>query len=67
MDAKSEAIKDAAQIIARVALDLIDKDGHVFGSRPCSTCRTITNLINKEFGCVRYASARKNKAPEVES
>ena len=27
-------------------------DGHVFGSRPCPTCRKMTEILGAPFGCV---------------
>lgn len=33
------------------ALNLSEKDPHQFGTRPCPTCNTITNLIGRPFGC----------------
>ena len=31
----------------------LDIDNHYFQKRPCATCRLVTKVIGKEFGCVR--------------
>lgn len=38
------------------ALGLLDKDGHVYSTRPCATCSTISSLVGREFGCVARAA-----------
>ena len=35
--------------------DLLFEDSHQFSKRPCETCRKITEIIGKDFGCVRLA------------
>ncbi len=46
-----DIIKEAAKILSDAALDLIEKDPHQYSKRPCDTCRTISNLIGRPFGC----------------
>ena len=45
--------------------DLIDGDGHVFGTRPCQTCRTATSLIGKPFGCIKRAQQRQTRKAAI--
>lgn len=33
------------------ALDMYAQDPHRFSSRPCATCRAISVLIGKKWGC----------------
>ncbi len=33
------------------AFRLIEEDPHQWSSRPCQTCRAISNLIGRPFGC----------------
>lgn len=52
-DMMEDAIKTSGRIIANAALNLIEKDPHQWSSRPCSTCETISNLLDRDFGCVK--------------
>ena len=51
------------------ALQLIQKDPHQWTARPCPTCRTISRICGKPFGCsVREAvqSAPPSETPADE-
>lgn len=50
---RAEAVQMAAQVIARVALDMIEEDSHHFGTRPCQTCNAVSRLLNRQWGCVK--------------
>ena len=39
--------------------DLMYSDAHHWSERPCATCKAITVIIKKPFGCYRYADERK--------
>ncbi len=43
-------------------LRAIGEDGHVFGSRPCETCRVVTAIAGRSFGCIAFAEKRARKA-----
>lgn len=45
----------AARVLLLAALDVIGIDGHVFGTRPCSTCTAVSALAGRDFGCVARA------------
>ena len=36
----------------KTILNLIESDPHQWSSRPCTTCRTVSNLIGRPFGCM---------------
>jgi hypothetical protein len=36
-----------------VILRLIEADPHQWSSRPCPTCRAISGIIDRPFGCVK--------------
>ena len=40
-------------------LDLLNKDPHQFGARPCQTCKTISAIANRPFGCELRGKKRK--------
>lgn len=41
-----------------VVLKMIETDPHVFGTRPCSTCLAITELVARPFGCIKKLRTR---------
>lgn len=55
-----EEIKEAASILMDSILSLLQEDPHGWSTRPCSTCRTISGLISRPFGCYKYAEDKKN-------
>lgn len=59
-----EFVQAAVRIIMDATLDLIQGDPHQWSTRPCPTCRTVSKMMGKNFGCYRYAEARK---PTIDS
>jgi len=51
-------MKAGVSILIDAVLDLLQADPHQWSMRPCPTCKTITGLIGKPFGC--YEFQRKN-------
>jgi hypothetical protein len=51
-------VEAAALTLVDAALRLIEGDGHTFGSRPCVTCRTVSSLVGRSFGCIAYAEKK---------
>lgn len=39
--------------------DLIYNDPHQWSTRGCQTCRAISSIIKKPFGCYQYAEQKK--------
>lgn len=58
-ETEKKVIKAAVNIIVESVLNLIQKDPHQWSARPCSTCRAISSIINKPFGCILYAIEKK--------
>ena len=58
MENHIKIIQAAVQIIVKPVLNLIQNDPHQWSTRPCSTCKTISELTGKDFGCVLYAKER---------
>jgi len=51
--ARLEAI--LPEMIPLAALDIFVTDQHRFSTRPCATCRNISTVIGKPWGCVELA------------
>lgn len=49
------SIKAAASILLDVVLRELQEDPHSWSDRPCSTCKTISSIVGKPFGCYLYA------------
>lgn len=55
----SRAVQLAAGVVVAAILDLLQVDPHQWSTRPCGTCRTISALASRDFGCVLYAKMDK--------
>ncbi len=42
------------EMIPLAALDMFARDAHRFSNRPCGTCREISEMIGKPWGCLTY-------------
>lgn len=54
-----EAVSFARATLLEPVLALLQRDGHSWSSRPCTTCEAITSIVGKPFGCV-VVSRRKS-------
>lgn len=52
-------VRAAANLVLDAVLDLLQEDQHSWSDRPCPTCRPITAMLGKPFGCYRYQQRRK--------
>lgn len=50
-----QVIQAAARVLMSTALDLLQADPHSWSTRPCPTCRPISAIIGRPFGCYLYA------------
>jgi len=51
-------VQQAVDLVIGSVLRLLQDDGHQWSSRSCSTCKTITSIVGKPFGCIEYARRR---------
>jgi hypothetical protein len=49
-----EVIQACARVFAEACLYLLANDQHTFGKRPCQTCRAISTMLGKPFGCLTH-------------
>ena len=47
-------------MVPLAALNIFARDQHRFSNRPCGTCRTISEMAGKDWGCVAYAKSRRS-------
>ena len=55
----NDLLSAVGEFIQYTAFDLIQGDPHQWSKRPCSTCKTISTLIKRSFGCVLYAKQKR--------
>lgn len=55
---ESAAIRAAVSALVDASLRLIQDDPHQWSERPCSTCRAVSSIVGKPFGCLVYAERR---------
>ena len=58
-DDAAKIVKAAALLVIDAALNLLQGDPHSWSMRPCPTCKPISDMIGKPFGCYRYQAERK--------
>jgi len=63
MNVEQRIVQAAAQILMDTALRLIQEDPHQWSDRHCPTCRSISAISGKPFGCYEYQRRRKAPAP----
>ena len=54
----SDLLSAAVSRITDAVADTIYVDPHQWSRRPCATCKVITALIGKPFGCDRFREVR---------
>ena len=47
----SAGLSAAARELLNAALDVIQEDPHQWSARPCSTCRAVSAIAKRPFGC----------------
>jgi len=52
------------EILGQTVLNLLNSDGHSFSKRPCTTCQTISAIVEKPFGCVKKAADAAERAKD---
>lgn len=50
----NKMVRGMVSLFMDAILKLIQEDPHQWSTRPCSTCRTITSMIDRPFGCDKY-------------
>ncbi len=58
-DPDAAAIRAAASVIVEAVLRLLDNDPHNWSARPCQTCKAVTSLVGRPFGCTRITEEKE--------
>lgn len=49
---RAETVRACARVLVGAALDLIQADPHQWSKRPCATCRAVSSIVGRPFGCL---------------
>ncbi len=58
MSEQEKMIKACANVLIDTIVNIIYTDSHQWSKRPCETCKAITAILGKPFGCNRYQEER---------
>lgn len=58
MSTDEDVIRAAVRVLMSAALDALQADPHSWSEQPCQTCRTVSAIVGRSFGCYRYAEER---------
>ena len=50
-----QVVKAAASLVIEAVLQALEEDPHQWSKRPCPTCRFISSILNRPFGCITKA------------
>lgn len=59
LDAVRKRLETLETLMPSAVLDLIQGDPHQWSNRPCPTCRPITTMLGRPFGCYRYQADKQ--------
>lgn len=62
-----DVIRAAANMLVGAVLDLLQADPHSWSERPCPTCRPISAIVGRPFGCYLYAERRAAAAQKAKA
>ena len=51
-------LSKAVRLVFGTALKIIEQDPHQFSARSCASCRTVSELIGRPFGCEKRRSVK---------
>lgn len=57
-----EVVKAAARVLIASALNILQSDPHQWSMRPCPTCRAVSAIVGRPFGCDLYRIQCDGKA-----
>ena len=55
-----QLIQAAARVLLKAVLRSIEADPHQWSTRPCETCRFVSAIIERPFGCSAKAQRREH-------
>ena len=65
-DEIKQMIRVASVVWMDTVLGVIQSDPHQWSRRPCETCRAVTSIIGRPFGCYKYQEERDKRSKGLE-
>jgi len=56
-----DLLRASVRVVIGATLDMLQEDPHQWSTRPCATCRAITAIVARPFGCYLYMEQRGAK------
>lgn len=63
MTTDADALRATVEIVTKAILDMLQEDSHPWSARPCSTCRAVSSMVGRPFGCYEYARRKDAGEP----
>lgn len=60
-----KSVKAAVAVIMGSVVEAIGVDGHSWSDRPCQTCRVVSGIIGRPFGCYWYQEKKGKSNVEL--
>ena len=54
IETNERILKASINVFIESILRIVQNDPHQWSNRPCESCRTISSIIDKPFGCYKY-------------
>ena len=54
-----QMVRVQVDLIMDAVVETIGIDGHGWSDRPCQTCKAVSGLIGRPFGCYWYQAKKK--------
>lgn len=59
VDPALTAVANASlRLVLEAVAGALEADPHQFSTRPCATCRAVSGMLGRDFGCVARARSR---------
>ncbi len=56
-----QMVRVQVDLVMDAVVETIGIDGHQWSDRPCQTCRAVSGLIGRPFGCYWYQAKKKKR------
>lgn len=60
IDHDTMLIQAAARTLMEASLHLVESDPHIWSTRPCATCKAVSSILGRSFGCQKKMEEKRN-------
>ncbi|KKN55596.1 hypothetical protein LCGC14_0580680 [marine sediment metagenome] len=62
MTESEKMMKMCVNVLFESIIEVLYADPHQWSTRPCITCKTVTSITGKPFGCDRYREEKEKRS-----